>query len=163
MPIPATLAQKVVIDLKKYGEVQRAVLGVVMQSVNDSIAKAKKLDTVEGAYVRSTTKEGAAQNAGIKEGDIIVSINGNSVKTGSQLQEQIGEFSPGNEVSVGYIRNGELKNVKVVLRNLKGDTSLVKEPMSVLGAEFAPLADKDKAKLQIDEGVQVYQTEEWET
>lgn len=153
--IPATLAQKVVIDLKKYGEVQRAVLGVVMQSVNDSIAKAKKLDTVEGAYVRSTTKEGAAQNAGIKEGDIIVSINGNSVKTGSQLQEQIGEFSPGNEVTVGYIRNGELKNVKVVLRNMKGDTSIVKEPMSVLGAEFAPLADKEKEKLQIDEGVQV--------
>ena len=153
--IPATIAQKVVVDLKKYGEVQRAVLGVEMQSVNDSIAKAKKLDNVEGAYVRKTTDDGAAKKAGIKEGDIIVSINGNSIKTGSQLQEQIGEYSPGNEVSVGYIRNGELKNTKVVLRNMKGDTSIVKEPMSVLGAEFTPLADKEKAKLQIDEGVQV--------
>ncbi len=153
--IPATIAQKVVIDLKKYGEVQRAVLGVVMQSVNDSIAKAKKLENVEGAYVRSTTNDGAARKAGIKEGDVIVSINGNSVKTGSQLQEQIGEYSPGDEVSVGYIRNGELKDVKVVLRNMKGDTSIVKEPMSVLGAEFAPLSDKEKAKLQIDEGVKV--------
>lgn len=153
--IPATIAQKVVVDLRKYGEVQRAVLGVVMQSVNDSIAKAKKLEHVEGAYVRSTTEDGAARKAGIKEGDIIVSINGNSVNTGSQLQELIGQFSPGNEVTVGYIRNGELKDAKVVLRNMKGDTSIVKEPLAVLGAEFAPLSDQDKEKLQIEDGVKV--------
>ncbi|HEY3371893.1 MAG TPA: PDZ domain-containing protein, partial [Prolixibacteraceae bacterium] len=109
----------------------------------------------EGAYVRSTTDDGAARKAGIKEGDIIVSINGNHVSTGSQLQEQISEFSPGNEVSVGYIRNGELKETKVVLRNMKGDTSIVKEPLSALGAEFAPLSDQDKEKLQIEDGVQV--------
>lgn len=153
--IPATIAQKVVIDLKKYGEVQRAVLGVTMQSVNDSIAKAKKLENVAGAFVRSTTEDGAAREAGIKEGDIIVSVNGNDVKTGSQLQEQIGEHSPGDEVTIGYIRNGELRDAKLVLRNMKGDTSIVKEPMSVLGAEFSPVTDKEKAKLQIDEGVQV--------
>ncbi|HAH26067.1 MAG TPA: deoxyribonuclease HsdR [Prolixibacteraceae bacterium] len=153
--IPATIAQKVVIDLRKYGEVQRAVLGVVMQSVNDSIAKAKKLEHVEGAYVKSTTDDGAARKAGIKEGDIIVSINGNDIKTGSQLQELIGEFSPGDEVTVGYIRNGDLKDAKVVLRNMKGNTSIVKEPLSVLGAEFAPLTDQDKEKLQIEEGVKV--------
>ncbi|MFA5329992.1 MAG: Do family serine endopeptidase [Prolixibacteraceae bacterium] len=153
--IPATIVQKVVVDLKKYGEVQRAVLGVTMQSVNDSIAKARKTEKVEGAYVRNTTADGAARDAGIKEGDIIVSINGNSVKTGSQLQEQIGEYSPGDKVSVGYIRNGELKDAEVVLRNMKGDTSIMKEPMSVLGEEFGPIPEKEKAKLQIDEGVQV--------
>jgi Do/DeqQ family serine protease len=153
--IPATIAQKVVADLKKYGEVQRAVLGVMMQTVTDSIAKAKKLDKIEGAYVKSTTEDGAARKAGIKEGDIIVSINGNSVNTGSQLQEQIGKYSPGNEVTVGYLRNGELRSAKVVLRNMKGDTSIVKEPMSVLGAEFGALSDKDRERLQIEDGVQV--------
>src|SRR5665648_311819 len=51
--IPATIVQKVVVDLKKYGEVQRAVLGVTMQSVNDSIAKSNKIEKVEGAYVRN--------------------------------------------------------------------------------------------------------------
>lgn len=153
--IPATIARKVVDDLKKYGEVQRAVLGVTMQTVNDSIAKADKLVKIAGAYVRSTTADGAARKAGIKEGDIIVSIDGNSVNTSSQLQEQIGRFSPGNEITVGYLRKGELKTVKVELRNMKGDTSIVKEPTSVLGAEFGPISDKDKERLQIDEGVQV--------
>ena len=153
--IPSTIAQKVVDDIKKYGEVQRAVLGVMMQTVSDSIAKADKLDKIKGAYVKSTTEDGAARKAGIREGDIIVSINGNSIKNSSQLQEQIGEYSPGNEVTVGYLRNGELKTVKVVLRNMKGDTSIVKGPVSVLGAEFGPVSDKDKERLQIDEGVQV--------
>lgn len=153
--VPATIAKKVVLDLEKYGEVQRAVLGVTMQSVNDSIAKAKDLHQVEGAYVRSTTEDGAARKAGIQKGDIIVSINGNSVKTGSQLQEQIGEYSPGDEVTVGYIRDGKLNTVNVKLRNMKGDTSIIKEPISVLGAQFTPITDKQKAKLQLDEGVQV--------
>lgn len=153
--VPATIARKVVIDLQKYGEVQRAVLGVTMQSVNDSIAKAKDLKQVEGAFVRSTTEDGAARQAGIKKGDIIVSINGNSVKTGSQLQEQIGEYSPGDEVTVGYIRDGKLNETKVKLRNMKGDTSIIKEPISVLGAQFTPITDKLKAKLQLDNGVQV--------
>lgn len=153
--IPATIAHKVVEDIKKYGEVQRAVLGVMMQTVSDSIAKVKKLDKIEGAYVKSTSEDGAARKAGIREGDIIVSINGKNIRNSSQLQEQIGEYSPGNEITVGYIRNGELKTAKVVLRNTKGDTSIIKEPVSVLGAEFGPVSDKDKKRLQIDEGVQV--------
>ncbi|MCL6101304.1 MAG: Do family serine endopeptidase [Bacteroidetes bacterium] len=153
--IPATIATKVVADLKKYGEVQRAVLGVMIQTVNDSIAKAKKLDKVEGAYVKSTTEEGAARKAGIREGDVIVSINGNNVSTSSKLQEQIGKYSPGNEVTVGYIRNGDLKEAKVVLRNVNGDISIVKEQVSSLGAEFGPISDKDRERLQIDDGVQV--------
>jgi len=153
--IPATIAEKVVNDIRKYGEVQRAVLGVQIQTVNDSIGRANKLEKMEGAYVRNTTADGAARKAGIKEGDIIVSINGNPVMSSSQLQEQVGKFSPGNEVTVGYLRDGQLREVKVVLRNMKGDTSIIKEPISVLGAEFGPIPDKEKEKLQIDEGVKV--------
>ena len=153
--VPASIAQKVVFDLKKYGEVQRAVLGVMMRTVNDSIGKANNLEKMEGAYVVSTTEDGAARDAGIKEGDIIVSIDGNSVNTSSQLQEQIGKYNPGDKIAVGVLRNGNEKEINVVLRNTKGDTSIVKQASSALGCEFGPVSDKDRAKLRIDEGVQV--------
>ena len=153
--VPATIARKVVEDLKKYGEVQRAVLGVMMRTVNDSIGKVNDLEKMEGAFVVSTTEEGAAREAGIKKGDIIVSIDGNSVKTSSQLQEQIGKYNPGDKITVGLIRDGKEKDIDVVLRNMKGNTSIVKEPIAELGAEFGPVAEKDMEKLKIEEGVQV--------
>ncbi len=153
--VPSSIARKVVADLKKYGEVQRAVLGVTMRTVNDSIGRALNLDQMEGAYVVSTTDDGAARDAGIKKGDVIVSIDGIPVNTGSQLQEQIGRYNPGDKITVGIIRDGKEKDINVELRNMKGNTSIVKEPTSELGAEFGPISDNVLGKLQINEGVQV--------
>ncbi len=153
--VPSTIAQKVVEDLKKYGEVQRAVLGVMMRTVNDSIGKANHLDKMEGAFVVNTTEDGAARQAGIKKGDIIISIDGNSVNTSSQLQEQIGKYSPGDKIEVGLIRDGKEKQINVVLQNMKGDTSIVEVPSSVLGAEFGPVSERDMEQLGINTGVQV--------
>lgn len=153
--VPASIAKKVVEDLQKYGEVQRAVLGVMMRTVNDSIGKANHLDKMEGAFVVSTTDDGAAREAGIEKGDIIVSVDGTSVNTGSQLQEQIGRYNPGDKITVGIIRDGKTKDVDVVLRNIKGDTSIIKELTAELGADFGPVPEKDMEKLQIAHGVQV--------
>jgi serine protease Do len=153
--IPATIARKVVDDIRKYGEVQRAVLGISIREVTDSIAKAYNSGKIEGVYVAGTTEESAARKAGIAKGDIITAINGNSVNSVSQLQEQIGKFSPGNEVTVTYIRKGSVKEANVVLRNMKGDTSIMKEQASTLGAEFSPVSQRDMERLQIDGGVQV--------
>jgi serine protease Do len=153
--IPATIARKVVDDIRKYGEVQRAVLGISIREVNDSIAKAYNSGKMEGVFVAGTTEESAARKAGIGKGDIITAINGNSVNSVSQLQEQIGKFSPGNEVTVSYKRKGDLKEAKVVLRNMKGDTSIMKEQASTLGAEFGPVSQRDMERLQLDGGVQV--------
>ena len=153
--VPSSIARKVVADLKKYGEVQRAVLGVSMQTVNDSIGKAFDLDKMQGAYVVSTIEDGAAREAGIKKGDIIVSIDGTTVGTGPQLQEQIGKYNPGDKILVGLIRDGKEKDISVVLRNMKGDTSIVKEPTSELGADFGPISEDVSAKLKIEEGVQI--------
>jgi S1-C subfamily serine protease len=84
-----------------------------------------------------------------------VAINGNMVNAPQQLQEQIGTYRPGDKVNVSIKRDGEMKQFSVVLRNTKGDTSIVKESLSVLGAEFAPISNKDKERLRIDEGVQI--------
>jgi serine protease Do len=71
------------------------------------------------------------------------------------LQEQIGKYRPGDKVGVTIKRSGEVKQFNVVLRNTKGDTSIVKESFSVLGAEFGQISEKDKERLKIDEGIQV--------
>jgi S1-C subfamily serine protease len=153
--VPASIARKVVDDLKQYGEVQRALLGVEMKPVDDDLAKEKSLGKIEGVYVARTTDEGAARQAGIKAGDVITAVNGNLVNAPQQLQEQIGKYRPGDKVNITVKRNGEVKQFNVVLRNTKGDTSIVKESFSILGAEFAPITEKDKERLKIDEGIQV--------
>ncbi len=153
--IPASIARKVVGDLKQFGEVQRALLGVEIRTVDDNLAKEKKMDKIEGVYVAKTTEQGAARQAGIKEGDVITVVNGNQVNTISQLQEQIGKYRPGDKVVITVKRSGDLKQFTVLLRNTKGDTSVVKESFSVLGAEFAPITEKDKERLKIEDGIQV--------
>ena len=153
--VPASIARKVVEDLKQFGEVQRALLGVEIRTVDDNLAKEKSLGKIEGVYVARVTEEGAARQAGIKEGDVIVVVNGNQVNTVAELQEQIGKYRPGDKVGISVKRSGDIKQFSVVLRNTKGDTSIVKESFSVLGAEFAAITEKDKERLKIDEGMQV--------
>ncbi len=153
--IPSSIAHKVVDDLKQFGGVQRALLGIQMNPVDNDLAKEKNLGKIEGVYVVRITDDGAARQAGIKEGDVITAVNGNQVNAPQQLQEQIGKYRPGDKVAITVKRNGDLKQYEVVLRNTKGDTSIVKESFSVLGAEFAPITQKDKEQLKIDEGIQV--------
>ena len=153
--VPASIARKVVDDLKQFGEVQRALLGVGIKTVDDNLAREKKLGKIEGVYIETTSEEGAARQAGIKVEDVIIAVNGNQVNTVAQLQEQIGKYRPGDKVGITIKRNGDVKQFSLVLRNTKGNTSIVKESFSVLGAEFAPITEKDKERLKIDEGIQV--------
>ena len=153
--VPASIARKVVDDLKQYGEVQRALLGVEIKNIDDALAKEEHLGKIEGVYIGKTSEDGAARQAGLKAGDVIVSVNGNQVNTVSQLQEQIAKYRPGDKVAINAKRDGTLKQFNVVLRNTKGDTSIVKESFAVLGAEFGPISEKDKERLKINEGMQV--------
>ncbi len=153
--VPASIARKVVDDLKQYGEVQRALLGVEIKNIDDNLAKEEHLGKIEGVYIGKITEDGAARLAGLKAGDVITSVNGNPVNTVSQLQEQIAKYRPGDKVIIAAKRAGELKQFNVVLRNTKGTTSIVKESFSVLGAEFGAISERDKERLKIDEGVQV--------
>ncbi|MEI7524290.1 MAG: Do family serine endopeptidase [Mariniphaga sp.] len=153
--VPASIARKVVDDLKQFGEVQRALLGVEIKNIDDAMAKEEHLGKIEGVYVGKTSEDGAARQAGLKAGDVIVSVNGNAVNTVAQLQEQIAKYRPGDKVNINAKRDGVMKQFIVTLRNTKGDTSIVKESFAVLGAEFGPISDKDKERLKINEGIQV--------
>lgn len=153
--VPVTIVKKVVNDLKEFGEVQRALLGVNIGDVNAEVADELNLDDVEGVYVGGVKDNGAAKEAGIKEKDVIISVGGEKVRTSAELQEKISQYRPGDDVKIIVLRNGEKKQFTVTLRNKHGDTQIVRDNKSVLGAEFETISDKEKQNLGIDYGIKI--------
>mgnify|MGYP000728308119 FL=1 len=151
--IPVTIVKKVVEDLKEYGEVQRALLGVNISDVTAESAEDLNLDKVEGVHVRAVTENGAAKEAGIKTDDVIISVDGENVKTSAELQEKVSQYRPGDDVDVVVLRGKEKKQFTVTLRNKHGDTQIVRDNITVLGAEFESVDDNVKQELNIDYGI----------
>ena len=162
--IPTTIMKKVVTDFKEYGTVQRALIGISGMDLHNYIESEKQKDdkfnadfgTNDGVYVAEVSDEGAAKEAGIKEGDVIVSVDGRKVTKMSELQEAITQYRPGEKVVVGVIREKKEKSFGVTLRNGKGNTAVQKAAkLDILGAEFKPLTDDQKKTLNLSKGVQV--------
>jgi Do/DeqQ family serine protease len=154
--VPISIVGKVVADLKQFGEVQRAVLGVTISDITKELAKEKKLNIYSGAYVRSVADNSAAKAAGIKEGDVIIGVNSVRVKSVSELQEQIGRHSPGDKVTITAIRDGNQKSFEIELKNKKGSTGTIKHfGMETLGATFEIPSEKEMTSLKIQSGVKV--------
>jgi Do/DeqQ family serine protease len=153
--IPSTIVRKVIEDLKKYGEVQRALLGVSIQGVDAELADKYKLDKIEGIYIAEVTDNGAAREAGLKSGDVILSIQEKNVNTNAELQEVLSQYRPGDIVKLTVKRNGAEKQFSVKLRNMMGETGIFHDTNTVLGAEFAPLSDREKSKLGVDRGIKI--------
>lgn len=122
--VPTSIVQKVVNDIRQYGMVQRAVLGVQMQEITAELKKEKSLDTLQGVYVVNVIEDGAAKKAGVKVGDVIVKIDGAQIKTGTDLQEQIARHWPGDSVSLTVLRAGAQLTLDACLTNRQGTTSL---------------------------------------
>jgi len=155
--IPVSIVEKVVTDLIEYGEVQRAILGVTISTVTAELAREMKIDKIEGVYVTGVRSEGAAREAGIREGDVVISIDNTRVNSSAELQETVSKYRPGQTVKVIVKRDGNLKQFDVVLRNLEGSTEIVKRAnvIEVLGASFEPISDREKQTLGIRNGVKV--------
>ena len=122
--IPSNLVRKVVNDIKEYGYVQRAILGVGIQEVSDEMAAKLALSAVSGVYINNITSGSSAQQADLRVGDVIVAING--VQTGSvpELQEQIALFRPGDRVSIEFFREGKRQNKeRITLKSLQSNNS----------------------------------------
>ena len=105
--IPANLVRKVINDLKEFGEVKRAILGIRIQDVDESVAKKLKLPVVSGVLIDSVSPNSSAEDAGLKAGDVIVEVNGRTTESTPELQEQVARFRPGEKLSLKYIRNGK--------------------------------------------------------
>lgn len=156
--IPVTIVKKVVSDIIEYGKVQRALLGVSIKDIDEELLTDKKIDKMEGVYVAGIAKDGAAEAAGIKEGDIILSINNINVNSTGELQEQISRFRPNDKVDVVINHENKRKQISVVLRNMEGSTKIVTakdEDISILGAQLSEASPVEKHKLGIKSGVKV--------
>jgi serine protease Do len=156
--IPVSIVKKVIDDLKEFGEVQRAIIGVNIKDVESGDAEKQKLSEVKGVLVINIVPDGSAEAAGMKENDVIVKFDGIDVNTVPELQEQVGKHRPGDKATVTFIRNGKLNTVDLVMKNIAGNTNIVKPGMEgdlVFGARLEPLGSSDKRSMNVEYGVKV--------
>ena len=172
--VPISIAGKVASDLKQYGTVQRAVLGVQIIGVGDIMdqlsmpnvpdenknklkSMKENIKVSEGAYVAEFADRSVAKEAGIEVGDVIISVNGVKVKSGNALQEQIGKYRPGDKVTVKVNRKGTEKSFEVQLKNAQGSTKVITpdDGTEMLGGAFKALTDKEKREYGVSYGIEV--------
>ena len=170
--IPTSVMTKVVSDLKQYGTVQRALLGIkgtslagdgdMMsdQPIDKSGAtlsdKRKEFGVVDGVWVREIVDGGSAAGSDIRVDDVIIGIDGKKVQNFADLQEAIAQHRPGDKVTVKVMRDKKEKNINITLKNEQGTTKIVKDAgMEILGAAFKELPDDLKKQLNLGYGLQV--------
>jgi serine protease Do len=157
--VPSNLMKKVIGDIMKYGSVQRGYLGISMAPEGLDDAKKKELGINSdgaGVFVMEVDPKGAAGEAGIKKGDLIVKVNGIEINSDAQLAEMIARQKPGDNVKITYVRNGVETNTVAVLKNKLGTFASVKTAaIESLGADFSDLSKEDAKKAGIAGGVVV--------
>ncbi len=160
--IPTTIMNKVVEDLKTYGTVQRAVIGITGSDVHNYIDEQKRKDnevdlgTNDGIYVAGVQDGSAGEDAGLQTGDVIIAIDGKKVTKMAELQEFLANKRPGDNVKITYLRKKSKKTTDVMLKNSQGNTKIMKEAdMDVLGATFREVNDQEKRELEISYGLKV--------
>lgn len=157
--IPVNIARKVVADLIEFGEVQRAFIGVSIRDLDAKLAKEKDIAEIKGVYVTGLTEGGAAEQGGVKEGDIITKIGDITVNNVPELQEQINLYRPGDKINVTLKRNNQQKMMALVLKNKSGTVAVVEKPkvevVTVLGATFEQINAADMKKLGLEHGLKI--------
>ena len=129
--VPSNLVKKIVYDLMDFGSVKRAVLGITMQQIDDKIAKDLKLSSLNGVYIVEVAKSSSADAAGMKPGDILISIDSTKVTTMSSVQEIVSMYSPGDKAVLTVIRDGKEKQLNVTFKGTSQETGTVSEDGSV--------------------------------
>ena len=164
--IPTSIMTKVVADLKQFGTVQRALLGIKGSDLSTDLQmderwteelkkKADELGVKEGIYVAEVVEGGSA--AGIlKENDVIIALNGKKIHKFSDLQEMLAKHRPGDKVKVTVVRDKKEKEFEITLKNEQGTTKVVKDAgMEILGAAFKPVSSELKKQLNLGYGLEV--------
>lgn len=152
--VPSNLVQKVIRDLREFGDVQRAFLGVNIEDLNSEMAREIGLPNADGVRVSRVNINSAAADAGIEVGDVILGLNNAMVRRSPELQEFIGRFRPGDKITVEYWRDGRRNLTSVLLKdknNLTGNSQKVNgnELEKDLGIAFRELSKEERKRMRI--------------
>ena len=161
--IPTAMMNKVVADLKQYGTVQRAMIGISGRDVKTQVdlekedgKEVKDYGTMEGIYVAEVVDNSAAAEAGIEKGDILVEVDGQKLTKFGDLSGIIAQKRPGDKINLTYLHNKKKQTKQVTLRNEQGNTKVVKNAdLDVLGADFREVSKAQKEQLEISYGLEV--------
>jgi S1-C subfamily serine protease len=163
--VPSSIVKKVSTDLIKFGNVQRGFIGLAPVELNNKNAKEFDSDLDEGIYVAEVPEDGAANDAGIKKGDVIVRVDGIETRSEPKFRELIGRKRPGEKVTLTVNRNGKEKDYVLTLRNNKGGEGIVKKDPELasaygkLGITLEDISAKDKEKIGLRNGVRISEIE----
>ena len=161
--VPVNLAKKILDDIKEFGEVRRGILGVTFPSpiVEDQFLQEQGIDpgTIKGVFITGIQKGGAADEAGLKEGDIIKAIDSVEVFTSAEFTERIGRHRPGDKINIQYLRKDQTHNAVATLRGIEKESVASTESLNAiyerLGAKFSPLTPTIKQRYNLKSGVLV--------
>ncbi|MFA6335338.1 MAG: Do family serine endopeptidase [Bacteroidales bacterium] len=157
--VPSSITKKIIEDLIDFGTVQRALLGISMQEIDSDLAKEKNLKEIKGVYIAEVSKDGAAYKAGVKESDVLISINDIEVNSGPAVQEQISKYRPKERIRIGILRDGKQKELSVVLESKGGNIAISKDEDSGLsqlfGASVKKASEQSLKKAGVRSGVEV--------
>lgn len=158
--IPVNLVKKIVNDLIQFGDVKRGFIGISYPSSeteNDRLVKQFGQPEGLGVYVSSVPSDGAAAKAGIKKGDVITKVNGNTVSSGAEMSAQIASYKPGDQVPISYLRNDKEYTVNIILKASAGnfEETTASSLGDLLGADLASIDKTTAEKNDVEGGVMV--------
>lgn len=159
--IPTSIMTKVVTDLKQYGTVQRALLGIAGRDMGNEVypeeirKEQKELGINTGVQIVSVEEDGSVSGV-LEKNDVIIALDGKKIKTMSELQGLLAQHRPGDKIKLTVWRDKKEKEFTVTLKNAQGNTKVVKKAdMEILGAAFRVVPDEVKRQLNLGYGVQV--------
>ena len=155
--VPSNIVKKIAYDLMDFGSVKRAVLGIVMQPIDDKIAEELKLSSRNGVYINEVSKSSAAEKAGIKAGDVLVAIDSVKITGTSSVQEVVSRFSPGDTAAVTVLRDGKELDLEVTFKGTSQENGTVSDDGTVAfyGSSIKAASEETLARYGIKSGVEV--------
>lgn len=128
--IPSNMAKSVMEQLLQNGRVRRGMLGINIQNINEDLADSLNLKDTRGVLVSNVRTGSAADKAGIKRGDVITAINGETVEDSNVLRNKVAGTLPGTEIKIKIWRDGTEQELTAVLDELNPETASASTPQS---------------------------------